>query len=64
MIYRFKQVYTMLFPKIKEEELPTELQGKSKDEIKQLVTQKEKERNDIYEMPNLRKKWGRSGYIL
>lgn len=48
--------------KIKEEELPTELQGKSKDEIKQLVTQKEKERNDIQkEIADLAKK--RQEYI-
>lgn len=48
--------------KIKEEELPAELQGKSKDEIKQLVTQKEKERNDIQkEIADLAKK--RQEYI-
>ena len=48
--------------KIKKEELPAELQGKSKDEIKQLVTQKEKERNDIQkEIADLAKK--RQEYI-
>lgn len=48
--------------KIKEAELPAELQGKSKDEIKQLVTQKEKERNDIQkEIADLAKK--RQEYI-
>ncbi|QIK59554.1 VWA domain-containing protein [Dysgonomonas sp. HDW5A] len=48
--------------KIKEEELPAGLQGKSKDEIKQLVTQKEKERNDIQkEIADLAKK--RQEYI-
>lgn len=48
--------------KIKEEELPAELQGKSKDEIKQLITQKEKERSNIQkEITELAKK--RQEYI-
>lgn len=48
--------------KIKEEELPAELQGKSKDEIKQLITQKEKDRSDIQkEIADLAKK--RQEYI-
>lgn len=48
--------------KIKKDELPAELQGKSKDEIKQLVAQKEKDRNDIQkEIADLAKK--RQEYI-
>lgn len=48
--------------KIKKDELPAELQGKSKDEIKQLVAQKEKDRNDIQkEITDLAKK--RQEYI-
>lgn len=48
--------------KIKKDELPPELQGKSKDEIKQLVAQKEKDRNDIQkEITDLAKK--RQEYI-
>lgn len=48
--------------KIKEEELPAELQGKSKDEIKQLIAQKEKERSNIQkEITELAKK--RQEYI-
>ncbi len=48
--------------KIKKDELPAELQNKSKEEIKQLVAQKEKERNDIQkEIADLAKK--RQEYI-
>lgn len=48
--------------KIKKEELPVELQDKSTEEIKQLVAQKEKERNDIQkEIADLAKK--RQQYI-
>lgn len=48
--------------KIKEKELPAELQGKSKDEIKQLIAQKEKERSNIQkEIAELAKK--RQEYI-
>lgn len=48
--------------KIKEKELPAELQGKSKDEIKQLIAQKEKERSNIQkEITELAKK--RQEYI-